>query len=212
MNLVLLFALSSPAVTEVHNAIDQATRSPELRAELRRVCERESHCNRHGRVGVHPRDAKHGRRRWAAAVRRGLLSPTTCPAHALGPDPGLWSTVGAFGTTAAFVVRHVGPCTSPRALFDPRVAARAAVGHARVLCRRQGACSCAERAMWWAGPGRWAERSPTQQLAAVTRQCGPQPQLDWALAYAELPIFYAERILELLDDVLPELEERAIAS
>lgn len=169
---------------DVFRAIDSATTDPELRAELRRVCWRESQCLPIGphtkTVGV---DAarRGGQRFHAAAVRAGYLDPERCEAHELG-DPIRWSTRGAFGQIAAFTVRYLPACSAPKLLDDPAVAARAAVRHARMLCATHGACSCRDRVRWWVGPGRWADRSFVRRLSSEVSQCGDVHPGRWAWA------------------------------
>lgn len=165
-------AAAEARVAEVYAAIEAATDDPALQAELRRRCRTESWCNWYGELAIHDGDASLGRVRWKRAVARGLLRPDECEAHQLGDDPRWWSTVGAFGTVAAYVVRHAGPCVGPKVLADPDTAAELAVAHTEVLCRRHHACTCPARARWWAGPGRWDRRSPWRNLAAVRIHCG----------------------------------------
>jgi len=179
-------ARAQARVDDVYAAIDAATEDPDMRAWLRRRCATESWCNWYGQVTVHPRDASRGRARWQSAVDRGLLDPDGCAEHQLG-DPAWWSTVGAFGTAAAYVVRHLGPCVGPRALVDPAMAARAAVAHAEVLCRRYEACSCWGWARWWAGPGRWSQRFPSDRIGALERQCGELGAWDRTQVWAATP-------------------------
>lgn len=166
-------------VLEVFAAIDAATTDPELRAELRRVCRRESACNWIEPVTIHAGDAAGGRARWRMAVRAGRLDPSSCAAHRLG-DPAAWSTYGPLGIAAAWTVPHAGRCVGPEVLDDPRVAVRAAVGWIHSLCRRQRACTCEDRTRWWVGPLVFADRSPWAQLATVERQCGDLPWWRWA--------------------------------
>lgn len=177
-------ASSTARVEAVHRAIDAATTNPEWRAELRRVCQRESWCNKFGVTRVHEVDASLGESRWRRARERGMVNPDRCHHHELG-DGRRWSTRGAFGMSAAYVVRFVAECASPSTLDDPRLAARAAVGWMRKLCTKYGACTCRDRARWWAGPGVWDLRSPVKQLAAEQRQCGAQPWWRWVWAATE---------------------------
>lgn len=163
--------LAAARAWEVYHAIDDATQDPELRAELKRVCRRESACNWIGTVTWHEGDAAGGRKRWRAAVARGLLKPDACPEHELG-EAARWTSYGAFGVAAAWTVRYLGECVGPSALDDPRRAARAAVLWIESLCRRHGACDCESRTKWWVGPGVWAERSHWSQLGSIERQCG----------------------------------------
>lgn len=178
-------AAAEARVLEVYAAIDAATDDPVLRSELRQRCKSESWCNWYAVKGVHDDDASLGRTRWRRATERGLIDPERCDAHRLGDDRdawGWWSTVGAFGTVSAFVIRHAGECVGPREMVDPFVAARLAVAHAGVLCRRQRACTCEERARWWAGPGRWDNRSHLHRLRSVTFYCGDVPPYRWTAA------------------------------
>lgn len=156
---------------EVYAAIDAATQDKELRAELRRICRRESACNWIGLVTYHEGDAAGGRDRWRAAVARGLLRPDECEAHQLG-EAARWTTYGAFGVASAWTVRYLGECVGPSALDDPRAAAHATVAWMKSLCRRHKACDCEGRVKWWVGPGIWEERSRLGQLDSVQRQCG----------------------------------------
>lgn len=165
-------------VLAVYKAIDAATPDPTLRAELRRICRRESACNWIGEVTYHEGDAAGGRARWEKAVARGWLDPARCDEHKLG-DPARWTSYGPFGIAAAWTVRYVGDCAGPSVLDDPRVAARAAVRWVNGLCRRQGACDCESRTKWWIGPGVWEERPPLLRLASVERQCGDVPWFRW---------------------------------
>jgi hypothetical protein len=175
--------MAAARVLEVYAAIDQATPDPTLRAELRRVCRRESACNWIGAVTWHAGDASGGRARWRAAVARGWIDPETCPDHALG-KAARWTSYGPFGLAAAWAVPLLGSCVGPEALDDPRTAARAVVAWVDRLCRRQGACTCEDRTRWWVGPGRWETRSRWSQLASVERQCGAVPWWRWAGAVA----------------------------
>lgn len=177
-------AAAEARVLEVYAAIDAATDDPELRSELRRRCKSESWCNWYAVKAIHDDDASLGRVRWRRAAERGLIDHEHCEAHQLGErgEWGWWSTVGAFGTVSAFVIRHAGECVSPQAMADPFVAARLAVAHAQVLCRRQNACTCEARARWWAGPGRWDKRTRLHQLRSVTFYCGPEPSYRWTVA------------------------------
>lgn len=169
---------------EVYDAIDAATSDPELRIELRRICKRESMCNWIRPVKLHRGETRSmGRKRWKKAVKRGLLHPETCEHHKLGDDPAVWTVNGAFGTATAYVLRHVGECEPPESMYDPYAAARAAVGHMEVLCRRHKACDCQSRVRWWAGPGVWAGRTERHKMRSTTRQCGEQPAFDWIAAY-----------------------------
>lgn len=174
-------AAAAARAWEVYRAIDEATDDLELRAELRRVCRRESACNWQEPVTWHEGDAAGGRARWRAAVARGLLRPSECPAHALG-DPARWTSYGPLGIAAAWTVPLVGKCVGPEALDDPRTAIRAGVAWAERLCRRQHACTCEGRTRWWVGPLKFAERSRWDQLAAIERQCGSEvvPWWRWA--------------------------------
>lgn len=173
--------LARARALEVHTAIDAATQDPELRAELRRICRRESACNWFGEVTYHKGDAAGGRARWRMAVASGALRPDECPAHELG-EPERWTSYGPFGVAAAWTVRYAGACVGPEHLDDPRVAASVVVAWMGSLCRRQRACDCEARVRWWVGPGIWAARSPWLQLEAVERQCGDQPLWRWGLA------------------------------
>ncbi len=172
-------------VLEVYAAIDRSTQDPELRAELRRICRRESACNWIGAVTHHEGDAAGGRARWRMAVARGWLHPERCDEHQLG-DPARWTSYGPFGVAAAWTVRYAGACAGPEALDDPRVAARAVVSWMHSLCRRQGACDCEGRTRWWVGPGVWSGRTSWQRLASVERQCGEQPLWRWGLAAIDI--------------------------
>lgn len=160
---------------EVYAAIDAATDNPSLRRELRRICQRESACNFARRVGVQEIDAWAGRVRWTRAAHRGLLDPTRCVVHGLG-EPERWSTRGAFGIAAAYAVRYIGNCIAPEALDDPWIAAVAAVSHARKLCAKYNACSCADRTRWWIGPGIWAAMDPLEREESIRRQCSGDPR------------------------------------
>lgn len=162
----------------VHEAIDKATTDPDLRVELRRICQRESHCEP---ITIHAADAGGGARRWKRAVARGYLHPETCPAHALG-DGAQWSTYGPFGIASAWTVRFAGSCEGPSALDDPRVAAKAAVAFMRRLCTHYGACSCEDRTRWWVGPSVWESRSHIDRELSLTRQCGVRMWWHWGAA------------------------------
>ena len=176
--------VSAGGRAEVFRAIDSATKDPELRVELRRICWRESQCLP---IGVHTKTVgteaarRGGRRFHAAAVRSGQIDPDRCPAHHLG-DPLRWSTRGAFGQVAAFTVRYLPACSPPRMLDNPEVAARAAVRHVRMLCATYGACTCRDRVRWWVGPGRWADRSHVRRLSSEVVQCGEVHPFRWAIA------------------------------
>jgi hypothetical protein len=175
-------AAAQARVNAVYDAIDRATDDLEMRAELRRRCKIESWCNWYRVKAVHQGDSSLGRKRWRRAVDRGLLDPDSCPEHELGEtrdEWAWWSTVGSFGNVSSYVVRFEGKCVHPREMADPKVAARLAVAHAKLLCRRHKACSCPARARWWAGPGRWDRWWPSKRLARTERVCGPQGWSDW---------------------------------
>lgn len=171
-------AEAAARVWDVYQAIDVATNDPALRAELRRICRRESACNWIGTVTFHEGDAAGGRARWRAAVRRGLLHPETCPAHELG-DPARWTSYGVLGIAAAWTVHYAGECVGPEVLDDPHEAVPAGVRWIESLCRRQGACTCEERTVWWVGPGVFAARSRWSRLGSIARQCGPEAVAWW---------------------------------
>lgn len=170
-------------VREVYDAIDEATARPSWRAELRRICQRESWCNLFGVVGHHAVDARAslGRARWDGAVAAGILRPEVCPEHALGPDPSRWSTWGVFGQTAT-AVGHLEVCLGPEAMSDPAIAARAAALTFDRLCSEQRLCSCEDRVAWWTGIGRWPRLSPLTRLHKRARVCGGGGALELASA------------------------------
>jgi len=170
-------------VLEAYDAIDQATDDPDLRLELRRICKRESWCNRWGMIADHTNDGWAGERMWKRAVAKGWLTPETCGAHALG-DPTHWTCRGLFGHSAAYAIRHIDPdtylgCIGPDTLDDPYRAAEAAVAYTEHLCERLDACTCEDRTRWWAGPGVWVTRSRLRNLRAIETQCGPVPVRRW---------------------------------
>lgn len=192
-------------VEEVYEAIDLATDDPELRIELRRVCKRESWCNRWETVDQHEADAWAGRSMWRRAVAKGWLEPARCEAHKLGDTPGVWAPTGAFGQSPAYGLRFIaedGECLGPGSLASPYAAARAAVGLVEHLCDRLDACTCADRARWWAGPGVWRRRSPIRNLAALSSQCGPPAPGTYARALVAQPIWWLARAAERGADAL----------
>lgn len=99
---------------------------------LRRIGWRESRLQR---VGVHQGDAGLGGRAWARSVQRGRLQPSWCPWHALGPDPSVWSTRGAWGHMAAYAVSYLG-CVPPWVLDVPLVSAWVSVLRYRAAQRQ----------------------------------------------------------------------------
>lgn len=162
-------------VLETYDAIDVATEDSDLRIELRRICARESWCNRFGQVTDHPEDSWAGARMWRRAVARGWLEPDECPEHVFG-NGGRWAPRGILGMSPAYALRLIegrnGGCLDPTALDDPYYAAEAGVEYVDHLCEVLHACTCESRTRWWMGPGVWSTRSPRKKLAAVERQCG----------------------------------------
>lgn len=173
-----LVSQAAARIREVHQAIDAATENPDWRAELRRLCRRESGCNQWGRVGLHACDAQpvRGRNFWGGLVRRGRLRPHECPEHELG-DPKRWNTSGAFGQAATGVWMLDG-CHSPEEMEDPFVAAEVAVETWERMCER-GWCSCTDHARVWAGVGRWRYWPATRRLKSAVGLCGPLPAWQW---------------------------------
>jgi hypothetical protein len=165
-------------VQEVYAAIDAATENPDWRAELRRLCKRESWCNRFGVVGLHECDAqeRRGRNFWGGSVRRGKLRPETCAAHEMG-DPVRWNTTGAFGQ-AATGVWMLDECVAPEAMYEPAVAAEVAVKTFERMCER-GWCSCTDHARVWAGVGRWRSWPFLRRLKSELGLCGARPAWQW---------------------------------
>ena len=165
-------------VREVHAAIDAATADPEWRAELRRLCKRESWCNRFGIVGLHECDAqpRRGRNFWKGSVSRGKLRPETCAAHEMG-DPVRWNTTGAFGQ-AATGVWMLDECVAPEAMYEPTVAAEVAVRTWERMCGR-GWCTCVDHARVWAGVGRWRYWPELRKLKSTRGLCGARPAWLW---------------------------------
>lgn len=101
---------------------------PEAAPMLVRICWRESRCTRQA---AHPRDAGMGPAHVELAVRSGALRPQECSAHR--GDPRRFSTRGAWGTAAAYVLRHLPwplDCLAPPEILDvPFFGALAAVEH-----------------------------------------------------------------------------------
>ncbi len=171
-------------VAEVYAAIDAATDNEEWRAELRRLCKRESWCNRFARVELHACDAYRGRGRkfWRRSVERGRLRPDECSEHEIG-DPVRWSTWGVFGQAGTGVWLLEG-CYAPEEMADPFVAAPVAVATFEFLCEERDLCECEDRDRIWTGPGIWDHRRSTRNMASLTSFCGPQPRWRWAWAAA----------------------------
>lgn len=165
-------------VNEVYTAIDAATENPEWRAELRRLCKRESWCNRWSRVGLHACDAQpaRGRNFWGGSVQRGKLRPEECPEHELG-DPKRWNTMGAFGQAGTGVWMLDG-CHAPEEMEDPNVAADVAVHTFERMCAK-GWCECTDHARVWAGVGRWRSWPETRKLRSSVGLCGARPAWLW---------------------------------
>lgn len=180
---------------------------PDLGPELERVCMRESRCRP---VGPHAIDSWAGLRSYRAAVRKGWLSPSSCPSHkapSSRADAARWSTRGSYGGIAAFMLHRVedvtGPCAEPDVLDHPGVAALAAARFA-VSCDEffGHACSCADRTRLWMGPGVWAARSYERRHRAVVRQCGPQASMPAWQVLADALAPTRERVAELVGTIV----------
>ena len=109
--------------------------------ELAHVCERESRCLP---VGIHARDAHHGRVAYRKAVARGWLDPEGCIWHHGSPER--FSTRGQAGMIAAYTLRHLPGCLPPEVLDLPIVSAIAA--HRRAASE---ACDRHSRCRSWRG-------------------------------------------------------------
>lgn len=122
-------------------------------AFLRRTAELESHSRP---VGVHANDARVATRMWLAAVRAGWLAPDVCPGHGLaaGGRKRGQGVRGAWGASAAYTLRHLGPigCWFGPAVLDwPPLGALAAAGHLRHCVRVKRTRDPIKLRACWAG-------------------------------------------------------------
>lgn len=109
---VIIAALLSPRAASVLAPL--LIGEPSIIPAMLKICERESHCQV---IGVHDNDARYSRGAWKNAVRVGWLSER-CQAYHDG-----WSTRGAWGTIAAYTVRHLGECKPAWILDVPMLGA-----------------------------------------------------------------------------------------
>jgi hypothetical protein len=204
-----LLAVGS-TVEAINLVVDHEGRG-DMRGELLAICARESGGGRGcdgnlDPVSLHAGDAWAGRPALDRAIRRGWVDPDCYTADEL--DPAEWSTRGPFGMIAAYTLHRIAPefgeCAPPWILDWPGPAALAALRHAeacRVLRRcgkklcRVDACTCADRARMWVGPGVWDARGFVQQQQAIAAQCEEQP--PWWVAYVALAKVLAAPVLRL---------------
>lgn len=201
------------ATPEYRAAIAEASRlAPpgkrgQWRAELLRICRRESWCGRYGVVRVHDIDGWVGPRAYLGAWRSGKLSPETCSAHRLRdyapvsriakaeerevisalPSGNFsardFSTRGGFGTNAARGVSVLGECVPPTALDTPKNAARVAVEKFKACGE---SCGCPDHVALWVGVGAWKRRPlvslfDRSRFDSVRVQCGESEALRYVL-------------------------------
>ena len=112
-------------------------------------------------VGVHARDTWAARTMYRRAVSVGWLTPETCPGHrsttgagAGADDPGGWGVRGAWGVSAAYAARWLGPVgclLGPSVLDVPAFGALAAAGHAGHCARVRRTRDPNELRLCWAG-------------------------------------------------------------
>lgn len=103
-------------------------------------------------VGVHTGHTgrRHGRAFWDRAVAAGWLRPDLCDEHMRGPDDAAgWGIRGAHGLAAAYSVHVLGECVPAEAIDIPLVSAVATIRRLRILARRYGLRTVAERAEAW---------------------------------------------------------------
>ena len=102
-------------------------------------------------VGVHTGHAarKPGGVFWRAAVAAGWLHPESCAAHQATDNGAGWGIRGAHGLAAAYSVHVLGECVGPEAIDVPLLSAVATIRRLRVLARRYGLRTVAERAEAW---------------------------------------------------------------
>lgn len=130
-------------------------------AFLAAVARHESHSRP---VGVHRRDTWAARRMWRRAVTVGWLDPKGCPGHRSaatvtnrsGDDPADagWGVRGAWGVSAAYAARWLGPvgCLLGPAVLDVSAfGALAAAGHARHCATVRRTRDPDELRLCWAG-------------------------------------------------------------
>ncbi len=200
------------AAPEYHRAIERAvarapkSRARQWRAELFRICRRESWCGRYGVVRVHAIDGWVGPRAWLGAWKTGKIDPENCEGHRLADySPVLkiagdyaekistlprgkfsardFATRGGFGTNAARGVSVLGECVSPIALDSPANAAKVAV-EKFVACG--DACSCSDHVTMWVGVGAWKSRplvSATERSRydSIRAQCGEAEAIRYVI-------------------------------
>lgn len=108
-------------------------------------------------VGVHTQDAWAARQMWRRAVTAGWLTPETCIGHRRAPAgaaPRGWGVRGAWGVSAAYGLRWLGPvgCLLGPAILDvPAFGAVAAAGHAKHCARVRHTRDPDELRLCWAG-------------------------------------------------------------
>jgi len=111
-------------------------------------------------VGVHVRDTWAARQMYRRAVAVGWLDPRGCPGHAAsastidGPAGAGWGERGAWGVSAAYGLRWLGPvgCLLGPAILDvPAFGAVAAAGHAKHCARVRRTRDPDELRLCWAG-------------------------------------------------------------
>lgn len=130
---------------------------PDLGVELAEICMRESRCQS---IAIHKNDTPHAASMYRKAVAREWLTPSTCPAHnAHGEkDTRRFGVRGAYGTSAAYTLHHLGGCHPPEVLDIPVVAAIAAIKRMQYQCGKHGACTKQARRRMWAGAARYDKR------------------------------------------------------
>jgi hypothetical protein len=142
---ILLFLLNLPPRTSVDIVCALVGESCP-RSEMLSICERESNCQP---VSIHKGDSKWAKAMYQNAVRVGWLSPSTCLWHQANPVE--FGVRGAFGTSAAYTLHHIGRCLPPALIDIPLVAAWATYRRMEYQCRRYRACTKDARRTLWAG-------------------------------------------------------------
>lgn len=134
--------------TAIH-MVTWALGRPDLAPELRAICARESKCKA---VSIHNGDRSFARTMYHNAVRAKWLSPQTCKHHR--GEVTRFGVRGAWGTSAAYTLWHLGVCLPPEVLDIPIVAAYATAKRMIYQCKRYRACDPKRRHELWAGIGK----------------------------------------------------------
>lgn len=121
---------------------------PEYEREIHRICRSESWGCR--RIGVHvghvPRPG--GEVFHRKGVRRGIIDPERCPAHA-GDDLARWGIRGPHGNAPIYALEYVQPCAAPELLDWPAISAMVTARRLERLRARHGRRTVAERSHAW---------------------------------------------------------------